>query len=68
MLLAPSEEFLASTDLGRIPDRRDFLRMQHDDAKRQRLWQDSATRSLELGEEFLQLVQSGDIAERVELI
>ncbi|MBW2940560.1 hypothetical protein [Zhongshania aquimaris] len=68
VLLAPSEEFIASTDLGRIPDRRDFLRMQHDDAKRKRLWQDSATRSLELGEEFLQLVQSGDIAQRVELI
>jgi hypothetical protein len=68
VLISPSESFLASTELGRIPDRRDFLRMQDDDAKRKRLWRDSATRSLELGEAFLELTKSGDISSIVEPI
>ena len=68
VLISPSESFLASTELGRIPDRRDFLSMQDDDAKRKRLWRDSATRSLELGEAFLALAKSGDIGAIVEPI
>lgn len=68
VLISPSESFLASTELGRIPDRRDFLSMQGDDAKRKHLWRDSATRSLELGETFLELAKSGDIADLVEPI
>jgi hypothetical protein len=68
VLISPSESFLASTELGRIPDRRDFLRMQGEDASRQRLWRDSAKRSLELGEAFLALAKSGNIASIVEPI
>ncbi|WP_373080699.1 hypothetical protein [Zhongshania sp.] len=68
VLISPSESFLASTELGRIPDRRDFLSMQGDDAKRKRLWRDSATRSLELGEAFLDLAKSGNIGSIVEPI
>ncbi|MEX1668252.1 hypothetical protein AB4876_04965 [Zhongshania guokunii] len=68
VLISPSESFLASTELGRIPDRRDFLRMQGDDPLRKRLWWDSAKRSLELGEAFLTLAKSGDIGSIVEPI
>jgi len=68
VLISPSESFLASTELGRIPDRRDFLRMQGDDTMRKRLWRDSATRSLELGEDFLALVKAGNIGAIVEPI
>ncbi|NNL57070.1 MAG: patatin-like phospholipase family protein, partial [Pseudomonadales bacterium] len=62
VLVSPSVEFTRSLPQGRIPDRKDFLRFQRRDDERIALWQRAAERSHELGESFLELVRSGDIA------
>ncbi len=66
VLLAPSEYHLQSLDLGRIPDRRDFLSMAAEDDKRMALWRDATEKSALLGEAFLEMVASGDIAGQLE--
>lgn len=60
VLLAPSPEFVAALPGGRIPDRHDFKRL--DDATRQRDWRKVLGESERLGEEFLELVRTGEIA------
>ncbi len=67
VLLAPSDTYLQSLDLGRVPDRKDFKLLQNDDAKRIALWRDAADKSNRLGEAFLELVRTGDIAGQVEV-
>ncbi|PID43376.1 MAG: hypothetical protein CSA52_02415 [Gammaproteobacteria bacterium] len=64
VILAPSPEFVKALPYGRISDRKDFTRL--DDGERMRVWQQCVDASLKLGEEFLALAQSGDIAGRVE--
>ncbi|MFC1579236.1 patatin-like phospholipase family protein [Pseudomonadota bacterium] len=58
VLLCPSDEFIADLPLGKIPDRSDFTRLQH----QQRLdyWDQCIERSKVLAEEFAELLQSGD--------
>jgi hypothetical protein len=68
LMVCPSVEFVSSLPGGAIPDRRDFIKYQGDDPQRIRRWSQARDRSLELGEEFLQLARSGDIAGRVELL
>lgn len=68
ILLAPSEFHLSTLKLGRIPDRRDFKTMHGDDELRMALWQDAVDQSRFLGEEFMQIVRSGDIAASLEEI
>ncbi len=60
IVISPSEKFWAMTELGRVPDRKDFLTYQKNDAERIRLWQQVAELSLRLGEEFLELSDRGD--------
>jgi hypothetical protein len=66
IIVAPGDEFVASLPGGRIPERQDFLRFRNNDQERVRRWSIVKERSLELGDEFLRLVDSGDIAARVE--
>lgn len=68
VLVAPSEDFVASLPGRRIPERQDFQRFAKNDGERIRRWNQVMERSIELGEEFIQLADSGDIAARVELI
>jgi hypothetical protein len=68
LVVCPSAEFVKSLPGGVIPDRRDFNKFQGDDAQRIRRWSQARDQSLALGEEFLQLARSGDIAGRVELL
>ncbi len=60
IIISPSELFWDMTELGRVPDRRDFLTYQKNDAERIRLWQQVADLSLRLGEEFMELSDRGD--------
>lgn len=64
LLIAPSDEFVASLPGGKIPDRRDFYSMS--EAERIRRWQATLDASERLGEELRELVVTGRIAERVE--
>ncbi len=65
ILLAPSREFVDRFPLGRIPDRKDFIRFKGRDKERYRVWQAAAQKSRELGADFLEAVESGRISERV---
>jgi len=64
LLIAPSDEFVASLPGGRIPDRRDFYRMPHEE--RERVWQGVVDASEQLGAEIRDLVTTGRIADVVQ--
>lgn len=65
ILLAPSPAFVATLPFGRIPDRKDFVRLQGRDDERVAAWETAAGRSLKLGTDFLEAVSSGRIRELV---
>jgi hypothetical protein len=64
LLLAPSEEFVASLPGGKIPDRRDFYGMP--EQERMRRWQAVRDASERLGDELRELVATGRMADRVQ--
>ena len=66
VLLAPSEEFVASLPNEKIPDRTDFER--YSESERLSVWQTVLDYSLELGEEFQLLVETGEGLDRMELL
>lgn len=65
LLLAPSPEYLARLPHGKLPDRRDFTRYQGDDHGRRRYWRQAMDESRRLGDEFLELLESGGLAQRM---
>jgi len=65
LLVAPSAEYLASLPDGRLPDRKDFQRYEGDDAGRERAWRQALAESERLGDEFLEVIASGRLAERL---
>ena len=65
LLIAPSPEFVATLPGGKIPDRRDFYTMP--EADRMRRWQAVVDASDALGAELRGLIESGRIADRVQL-
>ncbi|WP_285962079.1 patatin-like phospholipase family protein [Pseudomonas tohonis] len=66
LLLAPSREYLATLPHGKLPDRKDFTRYLGDDAGRERYWRKAMSDSQRLGDEFLELVDGGRLAERLQ--
>ena len=58
VLVCPGAEFIADLPHGKIPDRSDFNRMDHD--ARRRYWQVCIERSKALAEEFAELLAGGD--------
>ncbi|MEX6503792.1 patatin-like phospholipase family protein [Pseudomonas zhanjiangensis] len=65
LLLAPSPDYLARLPHGKLPDRKDFTRYQGDDPGRERYWRTAMAESRRLGDEFLELVERGRLAERM---
>jgi hypothetical protein len=65
LLLAPSREYLTRLPHGKLPDRKDFNRYLGDDAGRERYWRKAMDESRRLGDEFLELADSGRLAERM---
>ena len=63
LLVAPSAQYLASLPHAKLPDRKDFSRYMGDDAGRERYWRKAMAESSRLGDEFLELVDSGRIAQ-----
>ncbi|WP_296260255.1 MULTISPECIES: patatin-like phospholipase family protein [unclassified Pseudomonas] len=68
VLLAPSREYLASLPFGKLPDRNDFKRLVGNDQQRQRYWRTAMEQSRRLGDEFIDLVDSGRLAARLEAL
>ena len=66
LLVAPSSEYLASLPHGKLPDRSDFKRYMGDDDGRERYWRKAMAESVRLGDEFLELTESGCLAERLQ--
>ncbi len=62
----PSHDFVRQLPDGRIPDRNDFLRFIDTPLERIRRWDQVSELSNILGEEFMELIESGKIKSRVE--
>ncbi|GGY85757.1 hypothetical protein GCM10007071_36380 [Marinobacter zhanjiangensis] len=65
LLVAPSRDYLHSLPDRKLPDRKDFERFAGDDAGRERTWRTAIARSARLGEEFMELVETGRIRDVV---
>ncbi|MDX1756939.1 MAG: patatin-like phospholipase family protein [Marinobacter sp.] len=63
LLVAPSKEYLESLPDRKLPDRKDFERYVGDDAAREKAWREAVAASEQLGDEFLELVESGRLRE-----
>ena len=63
LLVAPSREYLASLPDRKLPDRRDFEKYAGNDAGRERAWRRAIAESDRLGDEFMELVERGRVAE-----
>ncbi|MNJ62609.1 hypothetical protein D3C77_584570 [compost metagenome] len=59
LLLAPSAQYLAALPYGKLPDRSDFKRFMGDARGRQRYWHKAMSESRRLGDELLELVETG---------
>ncbi|MFJ5296632.1 patatin-like phospholipase family protein [Pseudomonas sp. NPDC088368] len=68
VLLAPSRDYLATLPFGKLPDRSDFKRFVGKDPERQRYWRTAMEQSRRLGDEFIDLVDSGRLAGRLETL
>jgi hypothetical protein len=66
LLVSPSREYLASLPNGKLPDRKDFEKYAGDDAGRERVWRQAVAESDRLGDEFMELVASGRLADRLQ--
>ncbi|QJD57983.1 patatin-like phospholipase family protein [Pseudomonas sp. gcc21] len=66
LLMAPSREYLASLPYGKLPDRKDFTRFMDDDLSRERYWRTAMAESARLGDEFLELAESGQLIDRIQ--
>ncbi|PAV27057.1 hypothetical protein C8D92_103294 [Tamilnaduibacter salinus] len=66
VLVAPSEEYIDALPDRKIPDRKDFKRYMGDDETRQAHWREATAESRKLGDEFLDLVDSGRIRDVVQ--
>lgn len=65
LLLAPSRDYLARLPFGKLPDRKDFIRFLGDDAGRERYWRQAMGESQRLGDEFLELSETGRLIEHL---
>jgi len=66
VLVAPSNQFVKSLPLGKIPDRKDFMAFKGKDAERKALWRIVIEQNKILGDEFFEAVQSGKISQIVQ--
>ena len=66
LLLSPSREYLANLPHGKLPDRSDFKRFLGNDMGRERYWRQAMAESERLGDEFLELADSGRLAENLQ--
>ncbi len=65
LLLAPTESFISSLPLSKIPDRTDFKRFINDDQGRIQYWNEVTKRSLELSETLKSWMNDGTLLDHV---
>ena len=66
LVLAPSQEFVAKLPFGKIPDRKDFTELT--EKERITYWQKVVSESERLAQEFFELVNSDNPADKINLI
>jgi len=66
LMICPSAEFVRSLPYQKIPDRKDFEEMPAD--QRIAYWQTVIDKSQKMGDEFLKLIDSGEIVSRIKPI
>lgn len=66
LMLCPSPEFVSQFPYGKIPDRKDFRRFIEHDADRVAYWRRVVSECARLGDEFLELVETGRITDRIQ--
>jgi hypothetical protein len=66
VMVFPSQSFIEKLPGEKVPDRDDFLTYIDDGRERIKNWNKAVELSQPLGEDFLELVQSGEIRDRVE--
>lgn len=64
VMLVPSKEFIASLPFKKIPDRKDFEKMEAQ--QRIQYWQTVISESDRLGDYFMSLVETGDVEENIQ--
>ncbi len=62
ILVSPSPEYVQKLPHGKLPDRRDFVRFEGDDARRMKYWRAAIAQSARLGDEFLEFARRPDPA------
>ena len=66
LLVAPSKSYLASLPDRKLPDRKDFERYAGDDPGREKAWRSAIAESDRLGDEFMELMETGRICDVVQ--
>lgn len=64
LIVSPSKEFVSNLPYGKIPDRKDFTRL--DTESRQKYWRIAVEESKRLGDEWLELVEKQKLGEVVQ--
>ncbi len=68
LMVYPSDDFMRKLPYGRIPDRRDFKNYLNNPSGRRRNWRQAVATSKHLGDDFLELVESGRVRDLVKRI
>lgn len=63
LMISPSEHFLALMPFGKIPDRKDFFKMNDED--RVKFWKTVVSESNRLGDEFMETILRQDVVSRL---
>ncbi len=66
IMVFPHDEFVEALPGGKVPDRNDLALMMNEPDKRKRRWRKTVEISAGLGEDFLELVNSGKIKDMAE--
>ena len=66
LLVSPSREYLDSLPNRKLPDRKDFEKYLGDDEGRERDWRKAIAESDRLGDEFLELLETGRLMDRLQ--
>ena len=66
VLVSPSRAYLAGLPDRKLPDRKDFERYMGNDAAREKAWQIAVAESHRLGDEFLELTDSGRLVDVIQ--
>jgi len=66
VMVFPTDEFVSRLPAGKVPERDDVVALMDEPDMRKQRWREAVRLSAGLGEDFLELVESGRIRQAVE--